>query len=81
MNFVLRSFAGYVLLIALAAFFGYRIAMNELKPAMRQAVEELLVDCANLLAEVAAPDVAAGRDALSAASVQRAHLWRAEDAA
>ncbi len=60
MNFVLRSFAGYVVLIALAAFFGYRIAVNELKPAMRQAVEELLVDTANLLAEVASPDVAAG---------------------
>lgn len=61
MNFVLRSFAGYVLLIALAALFGYRIAVSELKPAMRQAVEELLVDCANVLAEVAAPDVASGR--------------------
>lgn len=63
MNFVLRSFAGYVLLIALAALFGYRIAVNELKPAMRQAVEELLVDCANVLAEMAAPDLAAGRAA------------------
>lgn len=53
MSFFFRSFAGYLLLIALAAFFGVRIAQNELKPAMRQAVEELLIDCANLLAEVA----------------------------
>jgi two-component system sensor histidine kinase CreC len=73
MNFVLRSFAGYLLLIALAALFGYRIAVSELKPAMRQAVEELLVDCANLLAEVATPDVLAGRagDGALAQAVQR----------
>ena len=53
MSFFLRSFAGYLLLIALAAFVGARIAQSELKPAMRQAVEDLLVDSANLLAEVA----------------------------
>lgn len=59
MNFVLRPFAGYLVLIALAAVFGARIAEGELKPAMRQAVEELLVDSANLLAEVAAHPVGA----------------------
>ena len=58
MNFVLRPFAGYLLLIALAAVFGQRLAEGELKPAMRRAVEELLVDSANLLAEVAAPPAA-----------------------
>ncbi len=59
MNFVLRPFAGYLLLIALAALFGMRIAEGELKPAMRRAVEELLVDSANLMAEIAAAPAAA----------------------
>ena len=68
MNFVLRPFAGYLLLIALAAVFGQRLAEGELKPAMRRAVEELLVDSANLLAEVAATPPATSSMAVSTPS-------------
>lgn len=69
MNFVLRPFAGYLLLIALGAYFGNRIAESELKPAMRRAVEELLVDTANLLAEVATPPLASPMGSQVAPSV------------
>jgi two-component system sensor histidine kinase CreC len=62
MSFLLRPFAGYLLLIALAAWFGNGIVERELKPAMRQAVEELLVDAANLLAEVASTPAGEGAD-------------------
>lgn len=66
MNFLLRIFAGYALLIALGAYLGLRLFTNELKPSVRQSVEELLVDNANLFAELVDP-ADLGADAFAAA--------------
>jgi two-component system sensor histidine kinase CreC len=56
-----RVFLGYFLIVGLAAFFVMRVFVNEVKPGVRQAMEDTLVDTANALAELAAPDMRAGR--------------------
>lgn len=55
---LLLGFAGVA---ALAAFFVARVFTDEVKPGVRQAMEASLVDTANTLAALAAPDLAAGR--------------------
>lgn len=60
MNIAIRLFAGYFLIVGLAAWFVLRIVDQEIQPGVRQATEETLVDAANLLAEIAAPELAAG---------------------
>jgi two-component system sensor histidine kinase CreC len=79
-----RIFLGYFLIVGLAAFFVMRVFVNEVKPGVRQAMEDTLVDTANALAELAAPDMRAGRiasgdfarsvDALVKRDV-RAQIW------
>lgn len=68
-----RIFLGYFLIVGLAAFFVMRVFVNEVKPGVRQAMEDTLVDTANALAELAAPDMRAGRiaDGEFARSVDR----------
>jgi two-component system sensor histidine kinase CreC len=56
-----RIFLGYFLIVGLAAFFVMRVFVNEVKPGVRQAMEDTLVDTANALAELAGPDMRAGR--------------------
>jgi two-component system, OmpR family, sensor histidine kinase CreC len=56
----LRLSLGFFLMVGLATFFVLRIFVNEVKPSVRQALESTLVDAANFLAVMAAPDVAAG---------------------
>ncbi|MDR3213936.1 MAG: two-component system sensor histidine kinase CreC [Azoarcus sp.] len=61
MNISVRFFLGYFFVLGLTAWFVLNTVTNEISPGLRQAREETQVDTAFLLAEVAAPDLAAGR--------------------
>lgn len=61
MNITLRLLLGYFLIVGLAAWFVLNIFAEEVKPGVRQTMEETLVDTAHLLAEFAAEDMEAGR--------------------
>lgn len=61
MNISVRLFAGYFLMLGLAAWFVLNIFTHEAEPGIRQATEETLVDTAHVLAELAGPELAAGR--------------------
>ena len=61
MNLALRIFLGYFLIVALAALLLARVFVAEVKPGVRQAMEDTLVDTANVLAELATDDFLAGR--------------------
>jgi len=52
---------GYLAVVALAAAFVLRVLVQEVKPGVREAMEDTLVDSANLLAELVAPELASGR--------------------
>lgn len=70
MRLGLKLFLGFFLIAGVAAFFVMRVFVNEVKPGVRQAIESTLVDSANLLAEMAAPDLAAGHIADGPFAVQ-----------
>ena len=61
MKISLRILLGYFLIVGLAAYFVLTVFIEEVKPGVREAMEDTLVDTANLLAELAAPELAAGR--------------------
>lgn len=61
MNISIRLFAGFFLIVGLAAWFVLNIISQEIEPGIRQATEETLVDTANMLAELAAPELVANR--------------------
>lgn len=61
MKIGLRVFLGYFLIVALAALLLARVFVAEVKPGVRQAMEDTLVDTANVLAELATDDLIAGR--------------------
>ena len=61
MRIGLRIFLGYFLIVGLAGFFVMRVFVVEVKPGVRQAMEDTLVDSANVLAELATDDFLAGR--------------------
>ena len=84
MKIGLRIFLGYFLIVGLAGFFVMRVFVNEVKPGVRQAMEDTLVDTAYALAELAAQDMREGRmrDGQFARSVDslvqrdvRAQIW------
>ena len=60
MKIGLRIFLGYFLIVALAAFLLMRVFVAEVKPGVRQAMEDTLVDTANVLAELASADFLSG---------------------
>ncbi|PKO47709.1 MAG: two-component system sensor histidine kinase CreC [Betaproteobacteria bacterium HGW-Betaproteobacteria-22] len=60
LNISLKIFLGYFALVGLAAWFVLTIFVDEVKPGVRQAMEDTLVDTASLLAELAAADVKSG---------------------
>ena len=60
MKIGLRIFLGYFLIVGLAGFFVMRVFVDEVKPGVRQAMEDTLVDTANALAELAAPEMREG---------------------
>lgn len=61
MKIGLRIFLGYFLIVALAAFLLMRVFVVEVKPGVRQSMEDTLVDTANVLAELATTDFIQGR--------------------
>jgi two-component system, OmpR family, sensor histidine kinase CreC len=56
----LKIFLGYFALVGLAAWFVLTIFVDEVKPGVRQAMEDTLVDTANVLAALATEDVKNG---------------------
>lgn len=61
MRIGLRIFLGYFLIVALAALLLAQVFLAQVKPGVRQAMEDTLVDTANVLAELATDDFEAGR--------------------
>lgn len=61
MKIGLRIFLGYFLIVALAALLLAQVFVEQVKPGVRQAMEDTLVDTANVLAELATDDLVAGR--------------------
>ena len=85
MHLGLRLFFGFLVITGLAAFFVMRVFVAEVKPSVREVMEDILVDTANLLAEEAAADLAAmppGGDLRGSrfASAARAYAGRSIDA-
>jgi two-component system sensor histidine kinase CreC len=60
MRIGLRVFLGYFAIVALAGLIVTKVFVAQVKPGVRQAMEDTLVDTANVLAELAADDLAAG---------------------
>ncbi|GAB3260627.1 sensor histidine kinase [Chitinimonas naiadis] len=60
MRIGLRIFLGYFVMTGLVAWFLLYTARDRLQPALRQSMEDTLVDSANLLAEFAREDLKAG---------------------
>ena len=60
MKISLKIFLGYFVLVGLAAWFVLTIFVDEVKPGVRQAMEDTLVDTANVLAALATDDVKNG---------------------
>ena len=60
MKIGLRIFLGYFLIVALAGLLLAQVFLAEVKPGVRQAMEDTLVDTANVLAELATEDLLAG---------------------
>jgi two-component system sensor histidine kinase CreC len=60
MKISLQIALGYFLIVGLAAWFVLNVFSQEVKPGVREAMEDTLVDTANLLAEQATRDFKAG---------------------
>jgi two-component system, OmpR family, sensor histidine kinase CreC len=61
MRFSFRILLGYFLIVGIAGAFVLKIVVDEIKPSVRETIEEVMVDTANLLAELAAPDLQKNR--------------------
>ena len=61
MKIGLRIFLGYFLIVAITGFLLAQVFVAQVKPGVRQAMEDTLVDTANVLAELATDDFLAGR--------------------
>ncbi|AXA83733.1 two-component system sensor histidine kinase CreC [Lysobacter oculi] len=57
----LRVLLGYFAIVALIGVLLAQVFVQQIKPGVRQAMEDTLIDTANLLAELAADDMKAGR--------------------
>jgi two-component system, OmpR family, sensor histidine kinase CreC len=60
MRLGIRLLFGFFLITGLAGFFVLRIFSTEIKPSVREVMEDTMVDTANILAELAANDLQAG---------------------
>lgn len=58
MKLGLRLLLGFFIITGVAAFFVLRVFVEEVRPSVRDVMEDLLVDTANLLAELATDDLA-----------------------
>ena len=65
MRLGLRLLFAFFLINGIAAFFILRVFTAEIKPSVREVMEDMMVDTANILAELASDDVASGRLSLS----------------
>ena len=54
-----RVFLGYFLIVGLAGWFVLRVFVEQVKPGVWEAVEDVMVDSAHLIAELAAQDLIA----------------------
>jgi len=61
MRLGLRLLFAFFVVNGIAAFFVLRVFTAEIAPNVREAMEDLMVDTANLLAQLASDDLAAGR--------------------
>ena len=59
MKLGLRLLLAFFAITGLTAFFVLRVFLAEVKPSVREVMEDIMVDTANLLAELAADDLAA----------------------
>lgn len=60
MRLSLRVALGYFLIVGLAAYLVFNTFVAEVKPGVKQAMEETMVDTANVLAELAADELRVG---------------------
>ena len=60
MKLGLRIFLGYFLIVGLAAWLVLNVFVGQIKPGVRQAMEDNLIDTANVLALLAADDMVGG---------------------
>ncbi len=81
MKLGIRLLFAFFVINGIAAFFVLRVFTAEIKPSVREVMEDIMVDTANLLAELASEDLAAGklRDGLFATQV-RSYATRPIDA-
>ncbi|HZX76530.1 two-component system sensor histidine kinase CreC [Lysobacter sp.] len=61
MKIGLRIFLGYFVIVAVAGLLLAQVFVAQVKPGVRQAMEDTLVDTANVLAELATDDLVNGR--------------------
>lgn len=59
MNFFIRFLLGYVIVTAVAVLFAMKLFSDQFVPGVRQSVEDMVLQTANLLAEVAAREMQA----------------------
>ncbi|MBP6853122.1 MAG: two-component system sensor histidine kinase CreC [Rhodoferax sp.] len=58
MKLGLRLLLGFFVITGIAAFFVLRVFVQEVRPSVREVMEDMLVDTANVLAEMARDDLA-----------------------
>ena len=61
MRLGIRLLFGFFLVTGLAAFFTLRVFMAEVRPSVREVMEDMMVDTANILAELASDDLSEGK--------------------
>ncbi len=61
MRLGIRLLFGFFLVTGLAAFFTLRVFMVEVRPSVREVMEDMMVDTANILAELASDDLSTGQ--------------------
>lgn len=76
MKLSLQIALGYFLIVGLAAWFVLMVFSQEVKPGVREAMEDTLVDTANLLAEQAGRDFKSGNIARGSLA-QSLHTYKA----
>lgn len=59
MKLGLRLLLGFFLITGIAAFFVMRVFVVEVRPSVREVMEDMMVDTANILAQLATDDMAA----------------------
>ncbi|WP_313303356.1 two-component system sensor histidine kinase CreC [Diaphorobacter sp.] len=65
MRLGLRLLFAFFIINGIAAFFILRVFTAEIKPSVREVMEDMMVDTANILAELASDEVASGRMSLT----------------